>query len=117
MYPFLLAGIAVYLWCAWDFAVTGLGTPAPIDEPRTLIIRGLYRYVRNPMYVGVICLIVSRGLLWRSFPILVYVIFIVACFHLFVIAYEEPHLKRVFGAEYEEYCQQVPRWLPRFKAK
>jgi protein-S-isoprenylcysteine O-methyltransferase Ste14 len=116
-YPFLALGLAIYLWCAWDFAVTGLGTPAPIDEPRVLIVKGLYRHVRNPMYVGVSCLIASRALFWQSFSVLIYLIFIAACFQLFVIAYEEPHLKRVFGAEYEEYCRRVPRWLPRFRMK
>jgi len=105
------------LWCAWDFAETGLGTPAPIDEPHVLIVKGLYRYVRNPMYVGVGCLIASRALFWQSFPVLIYLIFVATCFHLFVIAYEEPHLKRVFGAEYEEYCRRVHRWLPRITAK
>jgi len=94
-----------------------LGTPAPIDAPRVLVIKGLYRYVRNPMYVGVLCLIASQALFWRSYPILVYMIFIVACFHLFVIAYEEGHLKHVFGEQYEEYCKRVPRWLPRLRAR
>ena len=112
-YPFLVVGMAIYLWCAWDFAVTGLGTPAPIDAPRVLIIKGLYRYVRNPMYVGVLCLIASRALFWHSHAVLVYMISIAACFHLFVMAYEEPHLKRVFGEQYEDYCRRVPRWLPR----
>ena len=116
-YLFLVLGAAIYLWCAWDFAVTGLGTPAPIDAPRVLVIKGLYRYVRNPMYVGVLCLIASQALFWRSYPILVYMIFIVACFHLFVIAYEEGHLKHVFGEQYEEYCKRVPRWLPRLRAR
>jgi protein-S-isoprenylcysteine O-methyltransferase Ste14 len=115
-YPFLAVGTAIYLWCAWDFAVTGLGTPAPIDAPRVLIVKGLYRYLRNPMYVAVICLIASRALHWQSYPVLFYMIFIAACFHLFVIAYEEPHLKRLFGEPYEDYCKRVPRWLPRFRA-
>ena len=93
--------------------MTGLGTPAPIDEPRILIVRGLYGYVRNPMYAGVLCVIASRALFWQSYPICVYLIFVTACFHLFVIAYEEPHLKRVFGGQYEDYCLRVARWLPR----
>jgi protein-S-isoprenylcysteine O-methyltransferase Ste14 len=116
-YPFLAMGVAIYFWCAWDFAVTGLGTPAPIDAPKVLVATGLYRYVRNPMYVGVAFLIISQAISWRSYPIVVYLIFIVACFYELVIAYEEPHLKRVFGEQYEQYCLRVPRWLPRFRSK
>jgi protein-S-isoprenylcysteine O-methyltransferase Ste14 len=111
-----LIGLAIYLWCAWDFAVTGLGTPAPIDAPRVLVVKGLYQYVRNPMYLGVICLIASRALFRESYPIMIYLIFVAACFHLFVIAYEEPHLKRIFGEQYDDYCKRVPRWLPRLSA-
>jgi protein-S-isoprenylcysteine O-methyltransferase Ste14 len=61
--PVLLLGAAVYLWCAWDFAVTGKGTPAPIDAPKRLVVRGLYRYVRNPMYLGVLAILLGEALL------------------------------------------------------
>ena len=116
-YLFLALGAAIYFWCAWDFAVTGLGTPAPNDAPKVLVAKGLYRYVRNPMYVGVACLIISRAIFWQSYPVVIYLLIVVAFFHTFVMAYEEPHLKRAFGEQYEEYCRRVPRWLPRLRAK
>jgi protein-S-isoprenylcysteine O-methyltransferase Ste14 len=110
---FMLVGAAIYLWCAWDFAVKGLGTPAPIDAPKTLVVNGLYRFVRNPMYLGVLCLIISQSLISASIPILLYLVFVAVCFHLFITFYEEPRLRTTFGEQYEDYCRRVPRWLPR----
>jgi protein-S-isoprenylcysteine O-methyltransferase Ste14 len=109
----LVAGFCVYLVCAWDFAVSGLGTPAPIDMPRKLVVKGLYRFVRNPMYVGVASFVVGQALVFRSGAVLVYVACVWVLFNLFVIFHEEPTLHRTFGEEYEEYCRRVPRWLPR----
>lgn len=109
----LVSGLAV-LWCFWDFTFKGRGTPAPIDPPKELVAVGLYRFVRNPMYVsGVIALI--GWILWSpSFSmILTPILFFVAA-HLFVTLYEEPTLKKKFGAAYEAYCQRIPRWIPRF---
>ena len=114
-YPVLSAGVALYLWCAWNFAVRGRGTPAPIDAPRILVVQGPYRYVRNPMYVAVLALVASRAILWRSSPILVYLAFVATCFHLFIMVYEEPRLRSSFGSQYEDYCRRVHRWLPRLK--
>jgi protein-S-isoprenylcysteine O-methyltransferase Ste14 len=115
---FLFAlGAAIYLWCAWDFSVQGLGTPAPIDAPRNLVIYGLYRFVRNPMYLGVFCLIGSRAVLFLSLRVVLYLLFVAACFQLFIVLYEEPHLRRVFGDQYLSYCRQVPRWIPRLRAR
>ena len=113
---FLLLGVVIYLWCAWEFAIKGLGTPAPIDAPQNLVINGLYRYVRNPMYLGVLCLIFSRALYFSSFWILLYLLLVATCFHLFVITYEEPHLQQVFGDQYKDYCQNAPRWIPQLRA-
>ncbi len=113
---FFLVGAAVYLWCAWDFAVKGLGTPAPIDEPKKLIVTGPYRFVRNPMYVGVACLISAQAIICASRSVFCYLIFFLLCVHLFVLLYEEPHLRRIFAGQYEDYCRHVPRWLPRFTA-
>jgi protein-S-isoprenylcysteine O-methyltransferase Ste14 len=109
----LCVGAAIYLWCAWDFSVKGLGTPAPIDAPKHLVVNGLYRFVRNPMYVGVFCVIVSRAIFCRSLPIVFYLIFFMVCVNLFVRFYEEPHLRSVFGEQYIDYCRRVSRWLPR----
>jgi protein-S-isoprenylcysteine O-methyltransferase Ste14 len=109
----LVAGACIYLVCAWDFAVTGVGTPAPIDMPRKLVVKGLYRFVRNPMYVGVASLVVGQAVLFGSGAVLAYMVCVWVFFHLFVVFYEEPTLRGKFGAEYEEYCRRVPRWLPR----
>ena len=90
----LVCGAVVYLRCAWDFAVRGRGTPAPVDPPRTLVVTGLYRYVRNPMYLGVLCVLVGEAALFRSSVLLGYAgAFFLAC-HLFVTTYEEPALRR-----------------------
>lgn len=106
-------GAAVYFWCAWDFARLGRGTPAPIDPPKALVIRGLYRQVRNPMYVGVELILLGEALLFGSFRLLAYAALVWCVFNLFVIYYEEPVLRQKFGALYEEYCKSVPRWIPR----
>jgi protein-S-isoprenylcysteine O-methyltransferase Ste14 len=109
----LALGAAVYAWCVWDFATFGRGTPAPIDAPKRLVVRGLYRVTRNPMYVGVLTVILGWALFFRA-PGLVLYAFVVWCtFESFVLVYEEPHLRRVFGSEYEAYCRRVGRWLPR----
>jgi protein-S-isoprenylcysteine O-methyltransferase Ste14 len=111
----LLAGAAIYLWCAWDFSVKGLGSPAPIDAPINLVVNGLYRFVRNPMYVGVFLLITSRAIFFWSFPIVLYLVLVATCVQLFVVLYEEPHLRKIFGEQYLDYCRRVPRWIPRFR--
>jgi len=109
----LLVGAGVYGWCLWDFAVFGRGTPAPVDAPRKLVVRGLYRYTRNPMYVGVLSLIVGWALLFRAGTLVVYAALVGTAFHLVVVLYEEPHLRRVFGDAYDAYRGRVGRWLPR----
>jgi len=95
------------------FAVEGLGTPAPVAPPQKLVVTGLYRYVRNPMYVSVVAIILGQALLFGDWRLIVYgAIFWLAC-HAFVLGYEEPALRRKFGAQYEAFCANVPRWLPR----
>ncbi|HEY3619244.1 MAG TPA: isoprenylcysteine carboxylmethyltransferase family protein, partial [Candidatus Sulfotelmatobacter sp.] len=108
-----VAGLAVLLDSFARFALQGLGTPAPIFPTRYLVITGLFRYVRNPMYVAVVALIFGQGLLFGSVRILEYDIAVWIGFYLFVLIYEEPTLRRTFGAEYEEFCANVPRWIPR----
>lgn len=112
---FLFIGVTIYLWCLWDFASFGRGTPAPIDPPKRLVARGLYQYTRNPMYLGVLSVIFSWALLFHSLPHAVYGLCVAACFHLVVVLYEEPHLRRVFGPSYVQYCCQVSRWLSLHK--
>ena len=113
----LAAGLAIYLWCVADFALAGRGTPLPLDPPRELVVRGLYHYARNPMYVGVLAVIAGQALLFASLPLAVYAIVVASVFHLFVIGYEEPALRRSFDGAYERYCTAVPRWLPRLRRR
>src|SRR5215831_1379119 len=96
------------------FALQGLGTPAPVAPTKNLVVTGLYRYVRNPIYVAVVAIIVGQALLFGAWRLIVYgALFWLAC-HLFVIAYEEPTLERTFGEQYDAYRANVPRWIPRF---
>ncbi|MDD1632895.1 MAG: isoprenylcysteine carboxylmethyltransferase family protein, partial [Methylococcaceae bacterium] len=108
-------GLAIYGWCVADFALAGRGTPAPIDPPKELVVRGLYRFARNPMYVGVLAVIAGQSWLFGSLPLAIYALAVFACFHVFVIAYEEPTLRRHFDGAYQRYCAAVPRWLPRLR--
>jgi protein-S-isoprenylcysteine O-methyltransferase Ste14 len=105
-------GGAIYAWCVWDFASFGRGTPAPIDAPTRLVVRGLYRWLRNPMYVGVLFVIAGMAVLYDSLVIAGYGAAVWLGFHLFVRLYEEPHLRRTFGGQYDDYCRDVHRWLP-----
>jgi len=109
----MAGGAAIYFRCAWDFASTGKGTPAPIDPPKRLVARGLYRFVRNPMYVGVLMALFGEAWLFRSGALLVYAVTAFTWQHLFVVLYEEPALKRKFGESYSDYLARTPRWIPR----
>ncbi len=111
-------GVALYVATAfWGFALRGKGTPAPIDPPKTLVVEGPYRVVRNPMYWAVACVMMGEALAFRSLALAELAIAFFAGTILFVLLYEEPTLRRKFGAEYEAYCRRVPRWLPRFRNK
>jgi protein-S-isoprenylcysteine O-methyltransferase Ste14 len=114
-FPIWLIGVSILLWCFWDFAHKGLGTPMPIDPPKKVIVTGLYRYVRNPMYVGVLTVILGHFLWFGYWIILGYAGIFFLVVHSFVTLYEEPDLRKRFGAGYEEYLREVPRWIPRFK--
>jgi protein-S-isoprenylcysteine O-methyltransferase Ste14 len=113
--PFWAAGTAITIWCAWAFTVRGHGTPSPTDPPKELVVSGLYRYVRNPIYIGVIILLLGYVFWHPTRAILLIPVIVAVSSHLFVIFYEEPHLRKTFGAAYEEYCKDVPRWIPRRK--
>jgi protein-S-isoprenylcysteine O-methyltransferase Ste14 len=106
-------GAAIYFRCAWEFAVRGLGTPAPIAPTRYLVTTALHRYVRNPMYLGVALAIVGESVVFRSFPLVGYAAAMLLVVHIFVLFYEEPTLHRQFGESYDEYRRRVPRWIPR----
>jgi len=105
-------GVAIYGWCAWDFVSVGKGTPAPIDAPKHLVVRGLYHYTRNPMYVGVLLFISGWVSLYTMPVMLVYWLGVASLFQILVLFYEEPILQELFGAEYKSYCASVKRWLP-----
>ena len=110
------AGAVVALWCVFTFASIGKGTPAPFDPPLRLVIRGPYCFVRNPMYIGAALALAGAALFYKSALLLAYAAaFLVVC-HLFVLAYEEPTLRRTFGSEYEAYCRRVKRWRPSARA-
>ena len=108
-----LAGTAIYFRCAWEFAVRGLGTPAPIAPTQFLVTTALHGYVRNPMYLGVALAILGEAALFRSLQLAVYALVLLLTAHVFVVFYEEPTLERQFGRSYQEYRRNVPRWLPR----
>ncbi len=107
------SGSALALWCILAFAVIGKGTPAPFDPPRRLVIRGPYRYLRNPMYLGAALTLLGAALFYRSLPLLAYLGGFLLVTHGFVVWYEEPTLGRLFGDEYQAYRSSVRRWLPR----
>jgi protein-S-isoprenylcysteine O-methyltransferase Ste14 len=109
-------GACVYFWCAWDFATAGRGTPLPLDPPKELVVRGLYRHVRNPMYTGVLSILFGESILFGSRALAAYSLGFLVAYNLIVLLYEEPALRRKFGEPYERYCRAVPRWLPRLSA-
>jgi len=105
-------GFAIYVRCVWDFAARGRGIPAPLEHPKQLVVTGLYRYVRNPMYVGVLLVMLGEALFFRSQPLLEYTIIWFAIVHVVVLVYEEPNLRRKFGSSYDDYAATVGRWIP-----
>jgi protein-S-isoprenylcysteine O-methyltransferase Ste14 len=109
----IAAGTAVVLDSFVRFALQGLGTPAPILPTRHLVVSGLYRYVRNPMYVGVLAIILGQGLLLGDVRLFAYGVLLWLVVHVFVVGYEEPTLRRTFGSEYQVFRGNVPRWIPR----
>ena len=112
----IAAGLPVLLDSFTRFALNGLGTPAPILPTRHLVVTGLYRYVRNPMYIAVVSLILGQGLFFGSVLVLEYGVAVWVAFYLFVLIYEEPTLRKSYGPEYEVFCANVPRWIPHLRA-
>jgi protein-S-isoprenylcysteine O-methyltransferase Ste14 len=105
-----LAGVVVLLYSIWEFAFYGKGTLSAIDPPKVLVVRGLYRYTRNPMYLAVLCILMSEAICFNSITTFTYAVSIFLAFHLFVVYYEEPHLKKIFDNEYKKYIKKIPRW-------
>ena len=110
-------GAAIGLPCVWEFAWRGLGTPAPFDPPRRLVISGPYRFVRNPMYIGMGIALFGEALVFPHITLILLATIATLWMFVsfFIVAYEEPVLRSMFGADYEEYCRHVHRWLPRLK--
>ena len=107
-------GAALLGWCILDFARRGRGTLSPVDPPKELVVQGLYRYVRNPMYLSVLTIVLGEILFTRSIPLLVYWLGFFGAANLFVMGYEEPYLRGQFGDSYDRYTRTVGRWIPKF---
>ena len=114
-FPLWLIGTLVIIWCSVDMVSKGRGTPAHFDPPKALIINGLYRYIRNPIYLG--ALLVQLGfILWFGSGIMIcYFLFFVLAYYIMIVFIEEPVLKNKFGAAYDAYSKNVPRWIPRLQ--
>jgi len=108
-------GALIMLRCVWDFAWRGDGTPAPFDPPRKLVIAGLYRWVRNPMYLGMAIFLAGEAVLLPDIAraMLLVLLGAWAAANGFILLYEEPKLRELFGDDYAEYCRNVNRWIPR----
>jgi len=113
-----IIGFTIALRCVWDFGWTGRGTPAPMAPPQRLVTVGFYRYVRNPMYVGFACGWIGLWIVFghAKLALIAAVALVALGVHLFVMFYEEPTLRKKFGADYEEYCRNVRRWWPHLTA-
>lgn len=111
----IAAGLPVLLDSFARFAIQGLGTPAPVAPPQRLVVTGLYRYVRNPIYVAVVSLIFGQGLFFSSVGVLEYGLAVWLFFFAWVLIVEEPTLRGKFGKDYEDYCARVPPWIPRLR--
>jgi protein-S-isoprenylcysteine O-methyltransferase Ste14 len=113
--PLIAVGAFGLIWCIWQFFAEGLGTLAPVDPPKHLVVHGLYRYVRNPMYVSVMAILLGEAAFFASLPILVEAVIFFLATNFFIRGYEEPILREQFGDSYEEYKKSVGRWLPRWR--
>ncbi len=108
-----VAGALIALWCILTFVTVGQGTPAPFDPPRRLVVRGPYRFVRNPMYLGAVLALGGAALYYRSGGLSAYAGLFLLATHVLVVWYEEPTLSRLFGPEYDAYRATVGRWIVR----
>lgn len=104
-------GTAILIYCITMFAVKGKGTLSPADPTTDLVVSGLYRFSRNPMYIGLLLMLVGEAVFFFSVRLWIYTAFVFIAVNFFVIFHEEPRLKRDFGAEYRQYLKTVRRWL------
>lgn len=112
----ILNGIGLAGWCVALFNVRGRGTPLPLDPPKSFVAEGPYRWTRNPMFLGVFLLLIGQGLLYQSRVLFLYLLLAIGVAHLFVVFVEEPDLRRRFGAAYDAYRRQIPRWIPQSRS-
>ena len=112
-FPFWLTGTLIIIWCSIDIIRKGRGTPAHVDPPKILIVNGLYRYVRNPIYFGALLVQLGYIVWFDSGLMMIYFLLFVLAFHIMIVFIEEPILRNTFGAAYDEYVKSVPRWIPR----
>ena len=115
--PLILIGAAGLIWCIWEFFSEGRGTLAPVDPPRHLVFRGPYKYVRNPMYVSVVTILIGEAILFMSTRVLIEAGVFIGLAYLFVVFYEEPVLRKQFGESYERYLHKVGRWIPQSRSR
>ena len=109
----ILGSMVLGSWCTHHFIAVGQGTPNPLDPPVFLVRAGPYQIVRNPMYLSVVAALAGEAVAFGSVTLLAYLMLVVVVIHFVVVFYEEPTIRRSFGAAYEDYCKRVPRWLPR----
>jgi protein-S-isoprenylcysteine O-methyltransferase Ste14 len=109
----IVPGLLLYLWCLWNLATVGRGTPGPWDPTERVVATGPYRWVRNPMYIAVLAVILGQACLFMSWALVAYAFVIAMVVHTFVVVYEEPTLAEQFCESYIRYCEQVGRWIPR----
>jgi protein-S-isoprenylcysteine O-methyltransferase Ste14 len=110
-------GTCMIVWVSTAFVRQGKGTPIPIDPPTRFIITGLYRYVRNPMYVGAVLIVLAEAVYFQYAWLVLYAIGLWAVLHIALVIFEEPQLKKRFGADYEQYLKSVPRWIPKLQTR
>ena len=99
------------LICIISFAVKGRGTLSPADPTKKLVVTGLYRYSRNPMYIGVVMILTGEAIFFQSVSLWIYLLVVIIAFNIFILLHEEPRLQKDFGEEYKKYCQKVRRWI------
>lgn len=109
----IIVGIALFVYCFQLFKIVGKGTPVPLEPPKELVIKGIYKYTRNPIYVGYWLIILGEFMLFGRLLMLVYLLLFIIANHLLVVFYEEKNLKKRFGNTYKKYTNDVPRYIPR----
>ena len=106
-----VTGFLIMLICIISFAVKGQGTLSPADPTKKLVVTGLYRYSRNPMYIGVVMILTGEAIFFQSVSLWIYLLVVIIAFNIFILLHEEPRLQKDFGEEYKKYCQKVRRWI------